>query len=210
MTIGQSSSAATSAMTTGSGIPVAAHAVGRVVRRRPGRGLLGAAGEADAVGAELGVAQVQPDPPGEPAALRPRLGHVAAGRPRPTPSPPPARARRGGVELADVVEQRGGEPPRVAGVLACRRARPRRRGRRRSRGAGRGSACAATARRASGAEHRRRPRRRRRRARRPRGDSAPKNRRGEVDELHRATAVIRTRSRRAGRRTDRGSGRRSR
>ena len=80
------------------------------------RRLLGLAGEADAVGAELGVAQVDADAAGEPGRLRPRLG-VVASRHR-------ARHRRhhaavdteAAVELADVVEQRGRQPARVVGV----------------------------------------------------------------------------------------------
>ena len=70
----QSLSAASSAATTGSGIGSVVPAVGVVVGGRPERGLLGLAGEADAVGAELGVAQVEADPAGEPARLRPRVG----------------------------------------------------------------------------------------------------------------------------------------
>ena len=48
----------------------------------------------DPVGAELGVAQVEADPAGEAALLRPRVGHVAARRRRPPPSRRRARTRR--------------------------------------------------------------------------------------------------------------------
>ncbi len=103
------------------------------------------------VGAELGVAQVEPDAPGEAPSLRPRLGvRRRPGHRARRPSPRRARTRRGGVVLADVVQQRGGDPPRVVGVRACRRDAPARRGRRRSRGAGRGSAGGGTAAKPSG------------------------------------------------------------
>ena len=60
------------------------------------RRFLGLAGDPDAVGAELGVAQVDADAAGEAARLRPRLGVVAAGHARPRPWPRRARTRRGG------------------------------------------------------------------------------------------------------------------
>ena len=112
---------------------------GVVVGGGPLRGLLGAAGEADAVGADLGMTQVQADAPGEAAPLRPRVGEAgAAGRAghRRDDASVHAESR---VELADVVQQRGREPARSRRRTACPRAAPPLRARRGSCGGGRGA-----------------------------------------------------------------------
>ena len=124
------------------------------------------------------MAQVEADPAGEAARLRPRLGHVAPGRRARDRRDHPAVHAEARVELADVVQQRGREP---------------RAGRRRT-GVPASAACTSRAtpiawrwswlgwrgtREAVGREHRLRPTRRRRRAARP-GDSAPHEATGEV------------------------------
>ena len=157
--------------------------------RRPSARLPRAAGEADAVGADLGMAQVEADAAGEAAPLRPRVGDVAAaGRARHRRDDPPVHAEAR-VELADVVQQRGRDPARVVGVRRVRRAGPARRGRPGSRGGDRGRAGAATARTPSGvstdsthatSSGARRPGRQR-------ADEAPR----EVEQLHRPEARTR-------------------
>jgi hypothetical protein len=88
-----------------------------VVGARPGRDLLTAPGHPDAVGAHLGVVQVQVDAPSQPRRLGPGGGHGAApaGEPGQGGQHPEVDAEAG-VDLADVVEEGGGEPAMVAGV----------------------------------------------------------------------------------------------
>ena len=130
----------------------------RVVRLRfgvvgggPARRFLGCPREPDAVGADLGMPQVQADPAGEATLLRPRVGHVAAGggaRHRRDDSAVHARGARRACRCRAASAQR--DPHRVVGVRRVRPTGPARRGRPRSRDDGRGWAAAATSANASG------------------------------------------------------------
>src|SRR5256714_7041053 len=91
--------------------------------RGPTRGLLASAGGPDPIGSPVVVVQVPRRPPAEAGSLRPPVdagrsgGGAHDGR-----DAAPDHAETG-VELPDVVEQRGGEPARLAGVLGAGQAR---------------------------------------------------------------------------------------
>ena len=87
------------------------------------------------------------------------------------------------------------DPPRIAGVRRCRRARPRRRGRRRSRGAGRGSAGGGHSANPVGREHRLDPGDVVGARRRPGAQRAARSGRTRCASLIGVSALIGTRSR---------------
>src|SRR5262245_32630616 len=94
--------------------------LGLVVRGRPRGSGFGTSDEADAVGTEFWVPEVQPEPPCEPALLRPRVGHRLAGHRAGNRGDNPPVHPEARVEFADVVQQCGSDPARV---VAVRRAR---------------------------------------------------------------------------------------
>ena len=93
-----------------------------VVRGRPACRFLGFTGEADPIGAEIRVPEVEADPPGEAVRRRPVLGGIATRDRRRHRGHHPPVDTEPGVELADVVEQRGGEPAGIVGVLGAGKA----------------------------------------------------------------------------------------
>ena len=149
--------------------------LGVVVYLGPARDLGPAAGHLDPVRADLGVADVEPEPARDATLARPARRPTRDPRRRRPWSPSAAHDREVRVELADVGQRRGGRPaPRRPRTAPCPRAAPRPSGPRAPSGGGRGSASST---RAPTRPARAPPRpRRRRRAGGPPGRNAPKNR----------------------------------
>ena len=139
----QSSSASCSAATHGrrdaGRVPGRA---GRGARRPSGAASSRPAGDTDAIGPELGMAQVEADPACDAALLRPQRRPCRARPPRPRAWRRPGRTRRGARRAC---RRRAAARRRASRsspcVRRCRRAHAARAGRPRPSGGGRGSAC---------------------------------------------------------------------